>query len=75
METLVWAGIAGVAAMVPPVRERVLAVTKATITVGTGLAGAALKGIRDIANAAVEGESAASTSAGTKRPARAGKAS
>lgn len=75
METLVWAGVAGVAALVPPVRERVLAVTKATITAGTGVAGAALRGIRDIANAALDGESAAPTSEGTRRPAQAGKAS
>jgi hypothetical protein len=56
MEPLVWVGVAGVVALVPPVRDRALAVTKATIGVGTGLVAMALRGAVDIATAAVMGE-------------------
>lgn len=76
MERVVLAGVAGAAVLLPPVRDRVLAVTKATIGAGTGLAGVALNGIRDIASAAVEGQAAPATPTRetTKRSVNAGEA-
>ncbi|MDQ3944606.1 MAG: hypothetical protein M3357_05540 [Actinomycetota bacterium] len=57
MEKLAWVAVAGAAALLPPVRERVISVSKAAVGAGVGVAGAAFGGLRSIAISAVQGDS------------------
>ena len=57
MERLALLAVAGAAVLLPPVRERLISVSKAGVDAGVGLAGAAVGGLKGIANAAVQGDS------------------
>ena len=56
MERLALLAVAGAAVLLPPVRERLISVSKASVDAGVGLAGAAFGGLKGIANAAVQGD-------------------
>jgi hypothetical protein len=57
MEKLVLLAAAGAAMLLPPVRERVISVSKASVGAGMGMAEAAFGGLKSIASAAVQGDS------------------
>jgi hypothetical protein len=56
MEELVWVAGAGLIALVPPLRRRVVPVSRALLSAGLTTATAALRGLEGVAVAAVRGD-------------------
>jgi hypothetical protein len=75
VEEIVWAAAAAVVALVPPVRRRLLPVSRAVLSAGLGVGVAALRGVEGVLVAAACGDQSAGdgkTSAdGTGAPAAA----
>lgn len=73
MERLAVIAAAGAALLVPPVRDRLIPVSKAVGRAGFGLAGTLITGARDVAEAALHGEptsNGATRSNGRRAPAK-----
>lgn len=59
MEEVVWAAAAAVVALVPPLRRRLLPVSRAVLSAGLGIGTAALRGVEGVIVAAACGDQSA----------------